>query len=181
MLFNWMVTGQVVSTNPVAAVLGPTHVVKTGKTPVVDGAEWRTLLESIPAMTLWDLLERALIATATYNFARINAALRMTVEDLRPRGAGWTIRLHDKGGRHHAMPSCARRNPTCLYQRFRNCRGPQGVAILDFPRSRRQYPLRSTKGIAGRLAKSRRASARSRRSYSQRSSCRQWSSTRRGT
>jgi site-specific recombinase XerD len=30
MLFNWMVTGQVVPTNPAAAVRGPTHVVKTG-------------------------------------------------------------------------------------------------------------------------------------------------------
>jgi hypothetical protein len=39
----------------------------------------------------------ALIATLTYSFARINAALNMKVEDLRPRGAGWTIRLHEKG------------------------------------------------------------------------------------
>ena len=43
MLFNWMVIGQVVPTNPAAAVRGPTHVVKTGKTPVLEGAEWRTL------------------------------------------------------------------------------------------------------------------------------------------
>jgi site-specific recombinase XerD len=55
MLFNWMVTGQVVPTNPAAAVRGPTHVVKTGKTPVLEGAEWRTLLASIPAVTLRDL------------------------------------------------------------------------------------------------------------------------------
>jgi site-specific recombinase XerD len=104
MLFNWMVTGQVVPTNPAQAVRGPTHVVKTGKTPVLDGIEWRTLLDSIPAVTLRDLRDRALIATLTYSFARINAALKMTVEDLRPRGAGWTIRLHVKGGKHHAMP-----------------------------------------------------------------------------
>ena len=42
--------------------------------------------------------------TLTYSFARINAALKMKVEDLRPRGAGWTIRLHEKGGKQHAMP-----------------------------------------------------------------------------
>src|SRR5215831_4059123 len=46
MLFNWLVTGQVVPTNPAAAVRGPTHVVKTGKTPVLDGDEWRELLDS---------------------------------------------------------------------------------------------------------------------------------------
>jgi integrase len=28
----------------------------------------------------------------------------MKVEDLRPRGAGWTFRLHEKGGKQHAMP-----------------------------------------------------------------------------
>jgi integrase len=28
----------------------------------------------------------------------------MKVEDLRPRGAAWTIRLHEKGGKQHAMP-----------------------------------------------------------------------------
>jgi hypothetical protein len=52
---------------------------------------------------LRDLRDRALIATLTYSFARITAALRMKVEDLRPRGAGWSIRLHEKGGKH-AMP-----------------------------------------------------------------------------
>jgi integrase len=48
--------------------------------------------------------DRALIAALTYSFARINAALQMNVEDLRPRAAGWTIRRHEKGGKHHAMP-----------------------------------------------------------------------------
>ena len=51
-----------------------------------------------------DLRDRALIATLTYSFARISAALRMKVEDLRPQGAGWQIRLHEKGGKQHAMP-----------------------------------------------------------------------------
>jgi site-specific recombinase XerD len=36
-LFNWLVTGQVFPTNPAAAVRGPKHVVKTGKTPVLEG------------------------------------------------------------------------------------------------------------------------------------------------
>jgi site-specific recombinase XerD len=86
MLFNWLVTGQVVPTNPAAAVRGPRHVVKTGKTPVLEGTEWRKLLKSIPDVTLRDLRDRALIATLTYSFARINAALTMKVEDLRPNG-----------------------------------------------------------------------------------------------
>ena len=80
------------------------HVVKTGKTPVLEGSQWRKLLQSIPDMTLRDMRDRALIATLTYSFARIGAALNMKVEDLRPRGAGWSIRLHEKGGKQHTMP-----------------------------------------------------------------------------
>jgi site-specific recombinase XerD len=105
MLFDWLVTGQVVPMNPAAAVRGPKHIVKTGKTPVLDGAEWRQLLDSIPTATLRDLRDRALIATLSYSFARISAALKMKVEDLVPRGAGWTVRLHEKGGKEHVMPS----------------------------------------------------------------------------
>jgi len=104
MLFDWLITGQVVPTNPAAAVRGPKHVVKTGKTPVLEGGEWRKLLDAIPTDTVRDLRDRALIATLTYSFARIGAALRMKIEDLRPKGAGWQVRLHEKGGKEHAMP-----------------------------------------------------------------------------
>ena len=104
MLFDWLVVGQVAPMNPAAAVRGPKHVVKTGKTPVLDAAEWRKLFDSIPTETVRDLRDRALIATLSYSFARITAALRMKVEDLRPQGAGWRIQLHEKGGKQHAMP-----------------------------------------------------------------------------
>jgi integrase len=102
--FNWLNTGQIVPNNPAAAVRGPKHVVKTGKTPGLDGKEWRKLLDAIPTETVRDLRDRALIATLTYSFARIGAALKMKVEDLRPKGAGWELRLHEKGGKHHVMP-----------------------------------------------------------------------------
>jgi site-specific recombinase XerD len=104
MLFDWLVTGQVVPMNPAAAVRGPKHVVNTGKTPVLDAAEWRRLIDSIPAETVRDLRDRALIATLTYSFARITAALRMKVKDLRPQGAGWQVQLHEKGGKQHTVP-----------------------------------------------------------------------------
>ncbi len=83
---------------------GPKHVVKTGTTPVLDGKEWRKLIDAIPTETVRDLRDRALIATLTYSFTRITAALKMKVEDLRPQGAGWVLRLHEKGGKHHTMP-----------------------------------------------------------------------------
>jgi site-specific recombinase XerD len=47
MLFDWLATGQVVATNPAHAVRGPKHVVKTGKTTVLDAEQARMLLDSI--------------------------------------------------------------------------------------------------------------------------------------
>jgi site-specific recombinase XerD len=48
-LFDWMVTGQIMPTNSTAAVRGPLHVVRRGKTPVLDPAEARQLLDAIDA------------------------------------------------------------------------------------------------------------------------------------
>jgi site-specific recombinase XerD len=104
MLFDWLVIGQIMPVNPAASVRGPKHVVKTGKTPVLDGAEWRRLMDAIPTDSLRDLRDRALIAVLTYSFARIGAALAMRVADIRAQGAGWELRLQEKGGRQHAMP-----------------------------------------------------------------------------
>ena len=87
-----------------AAVRGPKYVVNVGKTPVLDGAEWRKLLDAIPTGTVRELRDRALIATLTYSFSRIGAALKMKVEDLRPQGTGWQLQLHEKGGKEHKMP-----------------------------------------------------------------------------
>jgi integrase len=70
---------------------------------VLDGKEWQKLPDPIPTGTLRD--SGTLIATLTYSFARIGAALKMKVEDLRPRGAGWKLRLLEKGNKHHVMPS----------------------------------------------------------------------------
>lgn len=43
-LFEWLVVGHVIDVNPAASVRGPSHVVRQGKTPVLDSAEARTLL-----------------------------------------------------------------------------------------------------------------------------------------
>jgi site-specific recombinase XerD len=146
MLFDWLVVGQVMPTNPAASVRGPTHVVKTGKTPVLEGNEWRRLINSIPTDTVRDLRDRALIATLTYGFARIGAALKMRVEDLQPKGSGWLLRLHEKGGKQHALP-CHHSLAEALHAYiaaagigedkkgwlFRTSRGHQGIALGEKP------------------------------------------------
>ena len=52
MLFDWLVTGQVVATNPAHSVRGPKHVVKTGNTTVLTGEQARELLDSIDTSDL---------------------------------------------------------------------------------------------------------------------------------
>ena len=47
MMFDWLVTGQVVPVNPAHAVRGPKHIVRRGKTPVLTPGEARKLLDSI--------------------------------------------------------------------------------------------------------------------------------------
>jgi Phage integrase, N-terminal SAM-like domain len=69
MLFDWLVTGQVVATNPAHAVRGPKHVVKTGKTTVLTGEQARELLDSIDISTVVGLRDRALISVMTFAFA----------------------------------------------------------------------------------------------------------------
>jgi len=103
-LFDWLVTGQVVPTNPAASVHGPSHVVRQGKTPVLEPAEARALLDAIDVATQAGLRDRALIALMIYSFARIGAALAMKVEDVFTQNRRLWVRLREKGGKAHAMP-----------------------------------------------------------------------------
>ena len=103
-LFDWLVVGQVVPVNPAASVRGPAHSVRKGKTPVLDPAEARTLLDSIDVGTPIGLRDRALIALMIYSFGRIGAALAMRVEDVFVQNRRLWVRLREKGGKRHEMP-----------------------------------------------------------------------------
>jgi len=103
-LFDWLVTGQVVPANPAASVRGPSHSVKTGRTPVLDATEARQLLDSIDVSTPIGLRDRALIALMVFSFARIGAALAMRVGDVYVQNRRLWVRLREKGGKRHEMP-----------------------------------------------------------------------------
>ncbi len=105
MLFDWLVVGQVVATNPASPVRGPKHSVKKGKTPVLAADEARALLDSIDSRTVVGLRDRALIALMIFTFARVGAAAeRMKVEDVYMQSRRTWVRLHEKGGKRHEMP-----------------------------------------------------------------------------
>lgn len=105
MLFDWLVTGQVVKTNPAASVRGPKHIVKKGRTPVLKADEARTLLDSIDTETIAGKRDRALIGVMVYSFARVGAALAMRGEDYYTEGRRGWFRLHEKGGKLHQVPA----------------------------------------------------------------------------
>jgi site-specific recombinase XerD len=82
MLFDCLVTGHVIDTNPAHSIRGPRYTVKKGKTPVLTAEEAHALLESIPTTKkpandpevagqpdLLGLRDRALIAIMVYSFA----------------------------------------------------------------------------------------------------------------
>ncbi len=105
MLFDYLVTGQVVRLNPAHAVRGPKYVVKVGKTPVLTADEARRLLNSIDVRTIVGLRDRALIGVMVYSFARVSATVGMLVEDYYREGTRGWFRLHEKGGKLHKVPA----------------------------------------------------------------------------
>jgi site-specific recombinase XerD len=104
MLFDWLVTGQVLEVNPAHAVRGPKYVVTKGKTPVLAADEARALLDAIPTGSLIGLRDRALIGVMVYTFARVNAVIGMKVKDYFIQGRRGWVRLHEKGGKEHEVP-----------------------------------------------------------------------------
>jgi site-specific recombinase XerD len=128
MLFDWLVTGHVIDTNPAHSVRGPRYTVKKGKTPVLTAEEAHALLESIPTTKkpandteaadqpdLLGLRDRALIAIMVYSFARIGAVIQMKVGDYFVQGRRRWVRLHEKGGKEHDVP-CHHCLDQCLHE-----------------------------------------------------------------
>lgn len=104
MLFDWLVIGQIVPTNPAGSVRGPKYSYRKGKTPVLSREDARALLDSIDTSHLIGLRDRALIGLMVFSFARIGAVLGMRVSDYYLNGRRSWIRLHEKGGKFHEVP-----------------------------------------------------------------------------
>ncbi len=104
MLFDWLVTGQVMPSNPAHAVRGPRHSVSKGSTPVLSSEEATALLKDMDVSTVVGLRDRALIAVMTYTFARVGAVVALNVEDYYPQKKRWWLRLREKNGKVNEMP-----------------------------------------------------------------------------
>jgi site-specific recombinase XerD len=127
MLFDWLVTGQALSSNPAHSVRGPRYSVRKGKTPVLTADEMRELLASIETDSLIGLRDRALLALLSYTFARVSAAVGMTVEDLHP-GAQ---ELHSPTGeRRQSTRAPGAPQSGCVFGRVHPNRSPGGRATF---------------------------------------------------
>ena len=104
MLFDWLVVGQVMPTNPAHSVRGPRHSVSKGSTPVLSSEETTGLLTGIDVSTVAGLRDRAIIAVMTYTFARVGAVVELAVEDYFSQKKRWWLRLHEKNGKVTEMP-----------------------------------------------------------------------------
>jgi integrase/recombinase XerD len=104
MLFDWLVTGQVMPTNPAHSVRGPRHSVTKGVTPVLSSEEATALLTGMDISTVVGLRDRAVIAVMTYTFARVGAVVALSVEDYFPQKKRWWLRLREKNGKANEMP-----------------------------------------------------------------------------
>jgi len=92
MLFDWLVTDQVIASNPAHAVRGPRHSVIKGATTVMSSQEAPEFLKSIDTAHVVGLRDRALIGVMVYAFARISAVVSPKVEDYFPLQKRWWLR-----------------------------------------------------------------------------------------
>jgi integrase/recombinase XerD len=104
MLFDWLVTGQIVPVNPAHSVRGPRHSVSKGATPVLSSEEATALLGGMDVSTVVGLRDRAIIAVMTYTFARVGAVVTLNVEDYFHQKKRWWLRLREKNGKVNEMP-----------------------------------------------------------------------------
>jgi site-specific recombinase XerD len=61
MLFDWLVTGGILATNPANSVRGPKHVIKRGKTPVLTTDQARVLMKASTRNAKADLRAQGLL------------------------------------------------------------------------------------------------------------------------
>jgi integrase/recombinase XerD len=105
MLFDYLVTGQIVPFNPAQAVQAPRYSASEGKTPILSAPETRQLLDSIDISNVWGLRNRALMGVLVFSCARVSAVVGMKLEDYFQEGKEWKLRLHEKRGKLHVVPA----------------------------------------------------------------------------
>ena len=103
-LGDFLVEKRVIEANPAQNVRGPRHVVRVGKTPVLEAGDVRRLFDGIAGTRPADARDRALLAVMLYTFGRVSAVVGLDEADVYQAGRRVLVRLREKGGRQHEMP-----------------------------------------------------------------------------
>ena len=103
MLFNWLVLGHIMATNPALFVKGPRFSRQVGVTPILEAEQMRRLLDSLETTSTKGLRDRAAIALMVYTFARVSAVVTLRREDYRLAGKRDQLRLQEKGGKEKLL------------------------------------------------------------------------------
>ena len=99
MLLDWMVTDQIIPTNPEAR----STLSHEGK-HCACREDAKVLFDSIKPTQIVALRGRALIAATVYAVARVSAVPAMKVEEYYANGKKCRVKPHEKGGRFHEVP-----------------------------------------------------------------------------
>jgi site-specific recombinase XerC len=114
MLFDRLVTGQVMLVNPAHSVRGPKHITKRGSTPVLSVEETLALIDLIKVDNIVGLRDRALIGVMVYSFARVGAVIGMRVKDYYLQGERCVVSRSPKpGAKGNAFTRRAASATTC--------------------------------------------------------------------
>jgi site-specific recombinase XerD len=101
---DWLTQKGVLPVNPAASVRGPRHVVREGKTPVLERDEARALFASLDAKDVVTLRDRAICAVMLFGFVRVGAVVKMRVRDFEDEGKDAWLVLREKGGKERRIP-----------------------------------------------------------------------------
>ena len=92
-------------TNPALSVKSPRYSVGKGLTPVLGNEETPALSTASTLPRSSGCAIRAMIAFLTYTFARVSAAINVTIGDLYPRGRRWRVRCGRRTGSWSTSPA----------------------------------------------------------------------------
>lgn len=103
-LYDVLVERHVVILNPALSVRTERHSVREGKTPMIAIPEARQLLASIPARTVVDLRDRAILGVLIYTAVRVGAVAGLRLDDYRHEAGLWSLQITEKGGKQRSIP-----------------------------------------------------------------------------
>lgn len=146
-LFDAFLDADLIAVNPVSRIRAPDGRPVVRHTPILTPQQTRSFLESIECHSIVGLRDRAIIAVMVYAFARVGALVTMLREDYFESGGRYWLRLHERGGRPHAVP--AHRTAASFVQAYLNAAQidePGGVLFRSVNRRREltAFPLTRT-------------------------------------